>query len=76
MTSICRPLAHHEPTILERLDESPDSVGVVGERPVAAVVEYRHVGAGEGLALAFGLGDRDVRVVRAPDDQRGPIERA
>ena len=53
----------------------PTAVRVVGERPVAAVLEDHDLGAWERLALALGHRHRDVGVVRAPHHQRRAVER-
>src|SRR3954454_16202216 len=59
----------------ERLDGPAHTLRVVGERPVAAVGEDLDVRRRERLALALGPRDGDVRVVRAPHDERGAVER-
>src|SRR5438445_6979070 len=53
-----------------------DRTGVVRERPVAALLEDDDLCTWEHLALALGVADRDVGVVLAPHDQRGPGERS
>src|SRR3954465_11599181 len=67
-----RGRAHDTPQ--ERLDGPAHTLRVVGERPVAAFGEDLDLRGRERLALALGLRDRDVRVVRAPDHQRGPVD--
>jgi hypothetical protein len=48
---------------------------VVDEGPVPAAVQDLDAGAGEGLALPLGQGDRQVGVVAAPDDQGRAVQR-
>src|SRR3954452_11977205 len=60
----------------ERLNGPADGVGVVGERPMTALAEDDQLGVRERLALTLRQRDRQVRVVRAPDDQRGDVVRA
>ena len=62
--------------MLEELaDRGFDGAGVVDERPVPAVVKHDHLCTGEGASLELRLGERQVGVMRAPQDERGTVER-
>lgn len=51
-----------------------DGLGIVDVGPVAARLQHHDVRTGEGLELAVGLGDGEVRIMSAPQHKGGRVQ--